>query len=179
MQRFGGGEGLHNVRVSQYASQEAAELFARTAAKAERAARLFYTCGGNASQDVVQEAGIRYLRRLARDGTPSHPEAYYLSCVVNEAKRNLTRVGRERDLTSALSMFVAAQVPDFTAQDAQAEELWAEIAKLPNKQRITLGLHYLLGFDTTTIADLMGSRVSTVRSNLARAIASLREVIER
>ncbi len=178
MQRLSPCGGLHDVRVGQSASHEAAEMFARTAGKAERVARLF-DASGNASLDAVQEAGIRYLSRIARNGTPASPEAYYLSCVVNEAKRHSARFNRERDLSASLSVFAITQIADHTARDAQAKELWDEIAKLPDRQRIALGMRYFLGLDTTTIADLLGCRVSTIRSTLARAIVSLREVIER
>jgi RNA polymerase sigma factor (sigma-70 family) len=51
------------------------------------------------------------------------------------------------------------------------------LAELPARQRTVVVLHYWLGLDTGEVARMLSSPPGTVRSQLARALASLRVVL--
>jgi RNA polymerase sigma factor (sigma-70 family) len=54
------------------------------------------------------------------------------------------------------------------------DQIIAELAKLPRRQRAVLVLRYYCGYSDAEIVDLMGCSPSTVRSYASRALAALR-----
>ena len=57
---------------------------------------------------------------------------------------------------------------------AEADAVWRLLGTLPPKQRAVLVLRYYLDQDDHQVAETLGCSASTVRSNAARALASLR-----
>ena len=66
------------------------------------------------------------------------------------------------------------RVPDHAEHHAVREELLGALRALPRRQRVVLVLRYYEGLDDAEIADLMKISTSTVRSNAARGLATLR-----
>ncbi len=60
-----------------------------------------------------------------------------------------------------------------------ADELGDALANLPPKRRAVVVLRYYAGLRQREIAEVLGLRPGTVKSMLHRALAQLREVIER
>jgi RNA polymerase sigma factor (sigma-70 family) len=56
----------------------------------------------------------------------------------------------------------------------ERRELWRRLAGMPRRQRVVLALRYYEGLTDAEIADVLGCRPGTVRSNAARALAALR-----
>jgi len=63
--------------------------------------------------------------------------------------------------------------------ELQADELGDALAALPAKRRAAVVLRYYAGLREREIAEVLGVRPGTVKSMLHRALAQLREEIER
>jgi RNA polymerase sigma-70 factor (sigma-E family) len=142
------------------------ELFRRCY---ERMVRVAYLLVGSQAEaeDVVQDAFARIELRWAK---LDNPEAYLRRCVVNRSNDLLRRrriEQRFRDLRR-----------DETAE-LGANELGDALAGLSPRRRTAVVLKYYAGLREREIAEVMGVRPGTVKSMLHRALAQLREVIER
>jgi len=120
------------------------------------------------AEDVVQDAFARVELRWSRLGNAG---GYLRRCVVNRAHDAL----RHRQVQQR---YLHGHHGDTTA-DLGADELADALAALPTKRRTAVVLRYYAGLDTREIADAMGVRPGTVKSLLHRALAQLREEIER
>ena len=63
--------------------------------------------------------------------------------------------------------------------DGEPDELWDAIGRLAPDRRVVVVLRYYEDLSYQQIADVIGCPVGTVRSRLNRAVADLREEIER
>ena len=65
--------------------------------------------------------------------------------------------------------------------DLEPEEnrLYQALMELPAKYRIVLYMHYYEDYSAAQIAQLVGSRVSTITTRLSRGRARLKQVLER
>jgi len=129
-----------------------------------------------AAQDAVQQACLRYLGYTKRGGCPDNPSAFFLACVVNEARRGWSRTAKDSRLADVLTRFVQSEIPDTAQRSAITVDLWLQIQALPAQQRAALGMKYYLGLTNNEIAAALECRPATVRSLIHRAIAALRRV---
>jgi RNA polymerase sigma-70 factor (sigma-E family) len=119
------------------------------------------------AEDVVQDAFARIELRWAK---LDNPEGYLHRCVVNRSHDML----RRRRLEHRFRVLRRDETTDL-----HADELSDALAALPPKRRTAVVLKYYAGLREREIAEVMGVRPGTVKSMLHRALAQLREVIER
>ena len=119
------------------------------------------------AEDVVQDAFARVELRWRRLGNPG---GYLRRCVVNRAHDALRhRKVEQRYLHHRHE----------TSADLGADELADALAALAPKRRTAVVLRYYAGLGEREIAEVMRVRPGTVKSLLHRALAQLREEIER
>ncbi|MEO7125229.1 MAG: sigma-70 family RNA polymerase sigma factor [Nakamurella sp.] len=100
------------------------------------------------------------------------PHAYVRRMIVNEylswrrRRRYSTPVG---DVPEA-----ARSVDDHSANFAEREAIIATLQRLPRRQRAVVVLRFYAGLPHDEIAAQLGCRTSTVRSQISRALATLR-----
>jgi RNA polymerase sigma factor (sigma-70 family) len=88
---------------------------------------------------------------------------------LNERRRRRN----ERALVSRLGALPPATEPDRVLALLDAQRL---LDALPPKQRTAVALRYVVDLDDGAIADALGFSPSTVRSQIARALESLRRL---
>ena len=133
---------------------------------------LMLSGGAHSAEDLVQTVLARAHRRWDRIGALEHPEAYLRTMVVNEFL-SWRRVLRNREQPLAeLPERPAAE--DISLRQAQRDAAWRMLAKLPRQQRAVLVLRFYEDLPDDEIAAVLGCSASTVRSNAARGLASLR-----
>ena len=128
------------------------------------------TADRHSAEDLVQgalAAAYRHRRRLDAAGI----ESYVRRSIVNAQATRWRRLLRREQQT--------ALVPDQPAQDAWAEldnQLWAmqALRALPPRQRAVIVLRYLYDLDTRAVAGELGIAEGTVKSQTAKALATLR-----
>jgi RNA polymerase sigma factor (sigma-70 family) len=119
------------------------------------------------AEDVVQESFARVEARWSR---LDRPGGYLRRCVVNRSTDLLRRRRLER-------RFGLLRQP--TTQELGADELLDVVAALAPKPRAAIVLRYYVGLKQDEIAEALGVRPGTVKSMLHRALARMREEIDR
>jgi RNA polymerase sigma factor (sigma-70 family) len=146
-----------------------------------RARRLAFLLAGSEkdSDDIAHDA---FLRCAGRFGLVREPERFgaYLNRAVTRAvldhrRSTARRLRREHRVAGGLPDRQAAEASHHLADRV---DVMAALEKLPDKQRAAVVLKYWLGYTETEIAKVLRCPVGTVKSRLARALASLRGALD-
>ncbi|ANZ38062.1 RNA polymerase subunit sigma-24 [Lentzea guizhouensis] len=133
------------------------------------------TCDKHLAQDIVQDVLLRAARKWDRIGAMDAPYLYVKRMVTNEY---LSWRRLKASKTIALERAELAQrtppVADPADAHAERDAMRARIAVLPRKQRAALVLRYYEDCTDAQIAQVLGCTESTVRSQLSRALQTLR-----
>ena len=123
------------------------------------------------AEDLVQATLLRLYERWGRSAVWDSPLAYarttmYSIFVSWSRRRRVTEVARS----------VLPDTPVAAAEDAVAstDEVLAVLRDLPTRQRAAVVLRYYEDLDAAEIAAILGCSAVTVRSQLSRALATLR-----
>ena len=154
-----------------------ADFTAFVAASSRRLLRGAYLITGDLdeAQDLLQTALERAYRRWPSVRRCEVPEAYVRRIVVNLATdrwrvRRVKTVALEEDLLPGLE---DQGVEGVAARSA----LLACVRQLPIRQRAVLVLRYFNDLTEAETARVLGCSVGTVKSQHARAMARLRELV--
>jgi len=123
-------------------------------------------------QDIVQDVMIRAHGRWQQIESCDMPERYLRRAIVN-AYVSWRRRWSVRNLVS-FSSPPDRPAPESAHEDLEPSELWHRMSSLPPRQRAVVVLRFYEGFTDIEIGELMGCTVSTVRSQMSRALARLR-----
>ncbi len=124
------------------------------------------------ADDLVSDVLGRAFERWDGIAEMSHPHAYIRKMIVNEHLswgRRLQRSGPSPDLESRTT-----PVSDGVADHAEREAMITLLGRLPRRQRAAVVLRYYAGLSDAEVASALGCRESTVRSQISRALRSLR-----
>ena len=134
--------------------------------------RLAYTYLHNYSdaEEVVQDTLIQFLRTAPQLTGTEHEKAWLLHVAANLSKNRIAynKVRAADELSETL---VAEEREDLSF-------VWDVVKKLPQVYRETVHLYYEEGYATAEIARILGRKESTVRSDLRRARAQLKEMLK-
>lgn len=124
------------------------------------------------ADDLVAAVLSRAWERWGRIAAMDQPMAYVRRMIVNEflsGHRRRSRLTSVADLND-----YADSSADHTQAHAERGALASQLRALPAKQRATLALRFYEDMSDDQIAALLGCSKHTVRSNAARALATLR-----
>lgn len=126
----------------------------------------------DAADDVVAEAVTRLLPRW-RSGGVADPGAYLRQVIVNLCRRRWRRrrmsLGRDH---AALDWVPPASDDDAVVADRDA--VLRAVVRLPPRRRAVVVLRFYDDLSEAQIAEALGVRVGTVKSQLSRALEQLR-----
>ena len=122
------------------------------------------------AQDVFQEVFLRYFRHEDRLPSDEHRKAWLIRCTVNRARSLLASPWRRR----TVPLDTAAQI----GVADEYREVYSAVLALPEKYRAAIHLYYFEGLTTAEIARYLGVAQGTVRSQLSRGRALLREALK-
>jgi RNA polymerase sigma factor (sigma-70 family) len=121
--------------------------------------------------DVVQDSLVRaWRRRSTYDPSKGSELAWLLAIVADQARRRRTRA---HPATFTLDDATGAVVD--SARDLDLERA---IARLSARQRLAVDLHYFVGLDLASCAQVMGCAEGTVKATLHQARARLRALLD-
>jgi RNA polymerase sigma-70 factor (sigma-E family) len=160
------------------ADEAITRLFASYYRPLVRFAVLLLGADGDA-EELVQDSFVALHGRWARLRDPDRALAYLRQSVVNRARSAQRHRG-------VVDRFLGRQAPSSPAASAETHALDAEthaeimgaVRWLPARQREALVLRYYLDLSEAQIADAMGIRPGSVKSHLARGLATLRTTLE-
>lgn len=119
------------------------------------------------AEDLVQEAFLATYQRWADLAAPS---AFVRRVVANQSASSVRRAVRQRALLDRLRAAPTAATGDEGLADPG---FWAEVAKLPDRQRHVVALHYLEDRSVADIASVLAIAEGTVKATLHAARRSL------
>ncbi|MBB4685098.1 SigE family RNA polymerase sigma factor [Amycolatopsis jiangsuensis] len=124
------------------------------------------------AQDIVQDVLLRAQERWDRIASPP---TYVRRMITNEYLSWRRRAAR-RMVPSNHAVLDSLSPPEADPSVAydERDEMLALLATLPRKQRAALVLRYYENYTDAEIADVLRCGVSTVRSQISRALATLR-----
>ena len=136
------------------------------------------------AEEAAQDGFVKAYRALGRfrRGAPFRP--WLLQIVANEARNRRRSAGRRANL--ALRLADEARpgdaVPSPEAEllsDARRAELLAAVEALREEERLVVSCRFFLGLSEDETAQTLGLKLGTVKSRTSRALAQLREEVER
>lgn len=130
------------------------------------------TCRTWLADDIVGDVLGRAFERWDRISVMAEPHAYVRRMVVNEYlswRRRLARTSPRAEVEPA-----TPPVGDGADERARRDAMIGRLARLPRRQRAAVVLRYYAGLPDAEIAAELGCRVTTVRSQISRALATLR-----
>jgi RNA polymerase sigma-70 factor (sigma-E family) len=137
----------------------------------------YLLCGDwHLAHDLVQETLVQAYRHWPRVAKADSPDAYVRRILLNGARERW----RRKEIAVPVARFAAEPVVgDATDEIARRAELLQALLTLPLRQRATVVLRYLEGRSERETAELLGCSEGTVKSQSARALATLRAVLTR
>lgn len=122
------------------------------------------------AEEVLQDTLIKFLQTAPVFETARHEKAWLMRVAGNLSKNRLdyNRIRQADELSEELSA------------DGREELsfVWEAVKALPEKFRAVIHLFYCEGYSTAEIARLLGRSEGTVRSDLSRGRAKLRETLK-
>ncbi len=144
-------------------------------AHAARLVRLAALLGDDDPEDVVQEAFCKlYAARARLHADEAKVVAYLNKIVVNEVRsRHRRRLVARRDA----HLLVGADVPDHAPGHDDRSAVGQALAALPPRQREALVLRFWMDLPLAAIAEAMGVRVGTVKSQVSRGLVAVGDAL--
>jgi RNA polymerase sigma-70 factor (sigma-E family) len=128
------------------------------------------------AEDLLQDtlaAAYASWRRIERAGAP---DAYVRRMMVN---RHISIWRRHRNRIEPRQQLPEPSVPDATAAADVADAVLRIVRDLPPRQRAAIVLRYYADYPDSEIAEALGCSEATVRSQISRALTSLRALADR
>lgn len=122
------------------------------------------------AEDVYQDVFLRLLGQNTADWEGERVKAWLIRATVNRCN-DLYRFRLRR------TVLPLEDIPDTTAPENEAAELWAAVASLPPKLRMVVHLHYAEDYTTEEIAAMLSVPPATVRTRLHRGRLRLKELL--
>lgn len=122
------------------------------------------------AEDVYQDVFLRLLGQNTADWEGERVKAWLVRATVNRCN-DLYRFRLRR------TVLPLEDIPDTTAPENEAAELWAAVASLPPKLRTVVHLHYAEDYTTEEIAAMLSVPPATVRTRLHRGRLRLKELL--
>lgn len=126
------------------------------------------------AEEVVQDTFVRLITQVKKGKVfedEEHLKAWLLRVAVNRGKSILTLAWNRR--TEGIDE--AMEVP---AEEVRTDYAYEYVMRLPEKYRVAIDLFYYEQLTTESIAQIMNTKESTVRSYLHRGREKLREMME-
>lgn len=118
------------------------------------------------AQDAVQDTFCRYLERSGGFTDKEHEKAWLIKVAQN----------RCRDMRRFHLRHPKVDISEITAsyEDPEYSEVLEELIRLPLSVKSAVYLHYIEGYKTTEVSEILGISVNAVKKRLQRGREMLR-----
>jgi RNA polymerase sigma-70 factor (sigma-E family) len=131
----------------------------------------------HAAEDVVQTALARTASGWSRLRRKDNPEGYVRRAIVNTHLNGLRRRPWREQPREVLPERPERRRPEGEFDDRDA--MWHALRSLPPRQRAVVVLRYYEDLSEADIAEVLGCSRGTVKSQAAKALMSLRRIVEK
>lgn len=124
-------------------------------------------------EDLLQEVFIKRMYKAPEFESQEHEKRWMIRVTVNLAKNHVKSFWHRNRTT----MEEILETPDIVQWKLNEEEkeVFSEVMSLPEKQRISIYLHYFEGYTCKEIAEILKSKESTIKNRLKKGREILRE----
>lgn len=122
------------------------------------------------AEEVLQDTLVKFLQTAPVFETAQHEKAWFMRVAGNLSKNRLAY--NKVRMADELSEELAA------GGQEELSFVWDAVKALPEKLRAVIHLFYYEGYSTAEIARLLGRNEATVRSDLHRGRAKLKEALK-
>jgi len=122
------------------------------------------------AEEVLQDTLVQFLRTAPVLNTKEHEKAWLLHVASNLSK-NRIKYNALRQTDELMEELAAENRYDLSF-------VWEAVKALPDKYREVVHLFYHEGYQTAQIAQILGMKETTVRSNLSRGREKLKTVLK-
>lgn len=122
------------------------------------------------AEEVLQDTLVQFLRTAPILNTKEHEKAWLLHVAANLSK-NRIKYNTIRQTDELMDDLVAENRDDLSF-------VWEAVKAMPDKYREVVHLFYHEGYQTAQIAQILGMKETTVRSNLSRGREKLKNVLK-
>ena len=122
------------------------------------------------AEDGYQDVFLKLLGQESGNWDPEHLKAWLIRATLNRCA-DLHRFRLRRPVLAL------EDIPELARPADEGAELWDAVARLPEKLRTAVHLHYAEGYSTEEIAALLGVPAATVRTRLHRARRQLKDLL--
>lgn len=163
--------------MDQRDEQEFAEYFAARRDAVRRTA--YMLCGDwHKADDLAQTAFVALHRRWTKIRDRGATDAYVRKTLVRASIDESRRPWRRERQTEVLPETSTGEI-GLDERVATREDLLAALRDVPPKQRAVLVLRYFEGLDVSGAAKVLGCSEGNVKSQTARGLANLKQVLEK
>lgn len=125
------------------------------------------------TEDIFQEVFMKYALSDTLFENQEHEKAWFIRVTINACKDLIKSFFRSRTVSLDELVELPAETP------SEHHEVLEAVLSLPRKYRIVIYLHYFEGYSAPEISTVLGKKVNTIYTHLARARDMLREKLER
>ncbi len=118
------------------------------------------------AQDVIQDVFCRYIERAPVFRDSAHERAWLIKVAVNRC-RDIHRFRFRHPQADLDEISAYCELPE-------QSEVLAALMNLPESLKSVIYLHYIEGYKTAEIADMMGISLNAVKKRLERGRKALR-----
>lgn len=137
---------------------------------------LHFLADRNLAEEVAQDVFLQLHRHLGRLQSDEHAVFWLRRVTVNRCISEARRRGRRPEVS--LDAVPEPEAPNLDCDPIVSRQLQRLVASLPEKARGVVLLRYQEDLDPEDIARVLGISVNTVKSQLQRALAMLRQKVE-
>ena len=114
-------------------------------------------------EDLLQEVFIKRMYKAPEFESQEHEKRWMIRLTVNLAKNHVKSFWHRNRTTMEEIL------------NEEEKEVFSEVMSLPEKQRISIYLHYFEGYTCKEIAEILKSKESTIKNRLKKGREILRE----
>lgn len=134
--------------------------------------RLAYSYLHNMSdaEDILQDTLIQYIKTAPQLTGAAHEKAWLMKVAANLSKNKIryNQVRRADELDETLA----------AKERKDLQFVWEAVRQLPDHYREVIHLFHYEGYSTAQIAQMLGRKEATVRSDLRRGRMQLRDILQ-
>jgi RNA polymerase sigma factor (sigma-70 family) len=130
------------------------------------------------AEDLAQETLVQILIRYPAFVGLEFPVGYAKTVLYRLAARQRRRRVEQVDLSRAIAGSLESSSPDISTEIVARLSTAFELGRLPPRQRACLYLMFVEGLSDRDIAQVLGCRASTVRSQVGRGLRVLARTFE-
>ena len=122
------------------------------------------------AEEILQDTLLAYLVNQPAFANEAHAKAW-LFRVAGNLSKNRIRYNGYRNHDELMEELVAEEKEDLSF-------VWEAVSQLPENYREVIHLFYQEGYKTAEIANILGRKEATIRSDLKRARDKLKEILK-